>query len=120
MTRLGLSGFTAEAVQCPCLVENCDLTTRVTDVTEDDQRLLQIAGRAPVISRSPPNLPEPGEGWQRVQQDGHSRAGQVAQVPTAGNEHQAVPAAGQQRGDLGTASGVVQDQQYPLPGQRVL
>src|SRR5580692_6553333 len=91
MTRLGLSGFTAEAVQCPCLVENCDLTTRVTDVTEDDQRLLQIAGRAPVISLSPPNLPEPvaefaGDGQGLLQVAGRARVitGQLPRHPEPG------------------------------------
>jgi hypothetical protein len=57
--------------------------------------------------------------WQGSQQQRRGRAGQVAQVPAAGHQHQPPPAAGQQRGHLAAAGGVVQHQQRPLPGHLV-
>ena len=56
---------------------------------------------------------------QHIQQHRRDRAGQVAQVPAAGHQHQAPPAPGQQRGDLARAGRVIQHQQRPLPGHLV-
>jgi hypothetical protein len=62
VARLSLGGLTAEPVQRPCLVENCDFSTPVAEVEVDGQGLLQVPGRTWVTPRLPSHSPEVGEG----------------------------------------------------------
>ncbi len=55
VTRISLGGFTAEPVQRPYLVESCNLSTPVGEVAVDGQGLLQLPGRAVVITHLPPH-----------------------------------------------------------------
>ena len=57
MTHLSLREVTADPVQRSPLIERVDLTTRLAEVAEGVQRLLQGLGRGWVITRQPPHDP---------------------------------------------------------------